>query len=132
MAFPFIEAMSKLIKLKENYIFRRAYKKGKSFVSPFFVIYITKNRRGETRLGITVGKKLGGAVKRNRAKRVITAAFRECMPNIISGYDFVIVARTRILDIKSTAAAVSMKKLLTAAGVFESAKANEKSTDLAD
>lgn len=132
MAFPFIEAMSKLIKLKENYIFRRAYKKGKSFVSPFFVIYITKNRRGETRLGITVGKKLGGAVKRNRAKRVITAAFRECMPNIISGYDFVIVARTRILDIKSTVAAVSMKKLLTDAGVFESTKANEQNTDLAD
>ena len=93
-----------MIKLKENYSFRRAYKKGKSYVSPYFVIYAVKNRRG-IRLGITAGKKLGCAVKRNRAKRVITAAFRACLPNIPSGYDFVIIARTRILDIKSTAAA---------------------------
>ena len=132
MAFPFIKAMSKIIKLKENYAFRRAYKKGKSFVSPFFVIYITKNRRGGIRLGITAGKKIGGAVKRNRAKRVITAAFRECLPEIHEGYDFVIVARTRILDIKSTAAAASMKKLLNAAGVMKSIKVNEQNTDLAD
>ena len=132
MAFPFIKAMSKIIKLKENYAFRRAYKKGKSFVSPFFVIYIVKNRRGGIHLGITAGKKIGGAVKRNRAKRVITAAFRECLPEIHEGYDFVIVARTRILDIKSTAAANSMKKLLNAAGVMKSMKANEQNTGLAD
>lgn len=117
MAFPFIKAMKSIIKLKENYSFRRAYKKGKSYVSPYFVIYVTKNRRG-IRLGITAGKKLGCAVKRNRAKRVITAAFRECLPYIKEGYDFVIVARTRILNIKSTAAAASMRSLLSSAGVW--------------
>lgn len=109
--------MKSIIKLKENYSFRRAYKKGKSYVSPYFVIYVIKNRRG-IRLGITAGKKLGCAVKRNRAKRVITAAFRECLPNITEGYDFVIVARTRILNIKSTAAAASMRSLLKSAGVW--------------
>lgn len=117
MAFPFIKAMKSIIKLKENYSFRRAYKKGKSYVSPYFVIYVTKNRRG-IRLGITAGKKLGCAVKRNRAKRVITAAFRECLPYIKEGYDFVIVARTRILNIKSTAAAASMRSLFSSAGVW--------------
>lgn len=128
MAFPFIKPMNSIIKLKENYSFRRAYKKGKSYVSPYFVIYAVKNRRG-IRLGITAGKKLGCAVKRNRAKRVITAAFRECLPNIPSGYDFVIVARTRILDIKSTAAAASMKSLLKSAGIWSEKKENEQAAD---
>ena len=123
--------MNSIIKLKENYSFRRAYKKGKSYVSPYFVIYAVKNRRG-IRLGITVSKKLGCAVKRNRAKRVITAAFRDCLPNIPSGYDFVIVARTRILDIKSTAAAASMRALLRSAGIWSEAKENEQATDKLD
>ena len=101
MAFHFIETMKSISKLKENYEFRRAYKKGKSFVSPCFVIYAAKNRCGGTRLGITAGKKIGGAVQRNRAKRVITAAFRECLPGIKPGYDFFIVAQDRILSNKS-------------------------------
>ena len=120
-----------VIKLKENYSFRRAYKKGKSFVWPVFVIYVVKARKG-IRLGIAAGKKLGGAVKRNRAKRVITAAFRECLPLITAGYDFVIVARTTILDIKSTDAAASMKKLMVQAGVINDVIENEQTSDMAD
>lgn len=118
----------KLIKIKENYIFRRAYNKGKSFFCPYFVVYVMKNRYG-VRLGITAGKKLGGAVKRNRAKRVVAAAFRECLPFIKDGYDFVIVARTKILSIKSTTAAVSMEKLLISAGVTEKSETDEKTAD---
>ena len=123
--------MNSIIKLKENYSFRRAYKKGKSYVSPYFVIYAVKRSRG-IRLGITAGKKLGCAVRRNRAKRVITAAFRECLPNIPSGYDFVIVARTRILGIKSTAAAASMRALLRSAGIWSEIMKNEQATDKLD
>lgn len=129
MAFHFIETMKSISKLKENYEFRRAYKKGKSFVSPCFVIYAAKNRCGGTRLGITAGKKIGGAVQRNRAKRVITAAFRECLPGIRPGYDFVIVARTRILEIKSTAAAQTMKKQLSAAGIYDYDRQNIDKAD---
>lgn len=105
-------------KLKQNYDFRRLYKRGKTYVTPFFVLYSAKGRRARTRLGITVSKKLGGAVQRNRAKRVITAAFRECLPDITPGFDFVIVARTRILEIKSPAAAAALRKKLREAGVW--------------
>ena len=65
------------------------------------------------RLGITAGKKLGCAVNRNRAKRVITAAFNACQSNIAAGYDFVVVARTRILDQKSTAVFTALQKQLS-------------------
>lgn len=129
MAFPFIKAMKKIIKIKENYVFRRSYRRGKSLVSPYFVIYAMPNRRNVPRLGITASKKLGGAVKRNRAKRVITAAFRDCAPYIKPNYDFVIVARTRILNIKSTAAAESMLKLFREAGIL---KTDEKTVNRAD
>lgn len=129
MAFPFIRYMNSIIKLKENYEFRRVYNRGKSFVSPYFVVYVFKNRGKKIRLGITAGKKIGGAVKRNRAKRVITAAFRAELPRILSGYDFVIVARTRILGIKSTKAAASLERILKTANVLCSAEAYEKNTD---
>ena len=107
--------MEKLEKIKEGYIFRRAYKKGKSFVSPYVVVYLLKNRRNNIRLGITAGKKIGKAVARNRAKRVITAAFRQISPQIPMGYDYVIVARTRILTVKSSIVAEYILKLLNSA-----------------
>lgn len=105
-------------KLKQNYEFHRLYRRGKSLVTPYFVVYFAKGRRGKTRLGITAAKKLGGAVERNRAKRVVTAAFRECLPEIAPGYDFVIVARTRILEIKSPVAAEVLRRRLSDAGVL--------------
>ena len=89
-------------KLKQNSDFRRIYGRGTSFVDSAFVVYALKNRSGNMRLGLSVSKKIGGAVERNRAKRVLTAAFRECAHEITPGYDFVLVARTRILGVKST------------------------------
>ena len=126
MAFPFF--FMKILKLKENRDFRRVYNKGKSYVSPYFVVYINKNRFSDIRLGITVGKKIGNAVKRNRAKRLITAAFSAVLPQILVGYDFVIVARTKILTVKSTEVLSSLVKILKSVGMLEN-KENEKSSD---
>jgi ribonuclease P protein component len=109
VAFTFV---MRIQKLKENREFRRAYNRGKVFVTPYAVVYITKNRTGDVRLGITAGKKIGKAVKRNRAKRVITAAFDECAPHIPTGHDFVVVARTRILNTKSNTVAANMARQL--------------------
>lgn len=118
----------KIIKLKENYDFRRVYNKGKSYVCPYFVVYLNPNRKKYSRLGITVSKKIGNAVKRNRAKRIITAAFSVVYPKINSGYDFVIVARTRTLDVKSTTISSNLSKILHSIGVIDCLE-NEKTTD---
>ena len=125
MAFTFI---MRIVKLKENRDFRRVYNKGKSYVCPFFVVYINKNRWDNSRLGITVGKKIGNAVKRNRAKRIITAAFSEVCPQLQPGYDFVIVARTRILNVKSTEVTSHLLKILNSTGVLKVCN-NEETTD---
>ena len=125
VAFTFI---MRIVKLKENRDFRRVYNKGKSYVCPFFVVYINKNRWDNSRLGITVGKKIGNAVKRNRAKRIITAAFSEVCPQLQPGYDFVIVARTRILNVKSTEVTSHLLKILNSTGVLKVCN-NEETTD---
>ena len=54
--------MKHTVSLKLNHEFRRLYNKGKSAVSPYFVIYCRKTGRAESRLGITTGVKLGKAV----------------------------------------------------------------------
>ena len=125
MAFPFI---MKISKLKENRDFRRVYNKGKSFVTPYFVVYVNKNRFGDIKLGLTVGKKIGNAVKRNRAKRVLTAAFSMVCPKLVKGHDFVIVARTRILNVKSTEVGASLLNILQKANLIEIDQ-NENSAD---
>lgn len=75
-------------------------------------MYVVKGKKNALRLGITAGKKIGTAVSRNRAKRVVTAAFDECAPHIPLGYDCVVVARTRILNTKSNVVAANMMRQL--------------------
>ncbi len=105
------------IKLKSNPDFRRIYGRGKSFVAPEIVTYIVSTNRDVCRIGITTAKKVGCAVERNRARRVITAAFRDCLPNITKGCDIVFVARRRILKAKSHEIAQIINKHLSDFGV---------------
>ncbi len=87
--------------LNKNKDFLFLYRKGKTVVGKYAVIYVRPNRKPYNRLGITAGKKVGNAVCRNRAKRIIRQAYRENEKNIPIGLDIVIVARTAICQIKS-------------------------------
>ena len=104
--------MRNLISLRLNKEFKRAYFQGKFRSGPALVTYLLKNRTGVTRVGITTGKKVGNACCRSRARRIIRAAWvsiREEFPQL-KGYDLVFLARTPILEMKSTQLAVVMKK----------------------
>ena len=68
-------------------------------------------------MGITTSKKIGNAVERNRARRIIRAAFRDNLPYLKNGYDFVFVARSRTKHLKSTDSSAIMSKQLSKAGV---------------
>ena len=89
--------MKHTVALKQNHEFRRLYNKGKSAVSPYFVVYCRKTGRPVNRLGITTGVKLGNAVKRNRARRRIRELYRTHESGLLTGYDIVVVARTRAI-----------------------------------
>ena len=79
--------------LNQNAEFRRLYKRGKSCVRKNLVLYAMRNRSGQNRLGITAGKKVGGAVVRNRAKRRLRALYQINVPRLQPGYDVCLVAR---------------------------------------
>ena len=64
------------VSLKDNRSFRRLYSSGKSAVSPYMAIYVKKNRLGTNRLGMTVSKKIGCAVVRNRTRRRLKEIYR--------------------------------------------------------
>lgn len=88
--------------LKNNRDFQRMYARGKSQAHALLVVYTMRNRLGYNRMGITCSKKVGNAVKRNRAKRILRQAYREAEPRLERGYDVVLVARTRTTAAKST------------------------------
>ena len=87
--------------LNDNKDFLALYKKGRYAASKYSVIYVRPNGRPFNRLGITAGKKVGNAVCRNRAKRLIRLAYRSFEVKLPVGMDIVIVARTAICGIKS-------------------------------
>ena len=87
--------MKQTISLKQNHLFRRLYSKGKSAVDSRLAVYCRKNGGAGSRLGLTVGVKLGKAVVRNRTRRRIREAYRVHEDRFVSGYDIVVVARVK-------------------------------------
>ena len=113
--------MGKIVTLKLNKEFRRAYGRGRSVAHPLLVTYVVKNRLGITRLGITTSRKIGKAVQRNRARRIIRQAYREVAAQLPVGYDIVLVARTRTVQAKSTQLAPVLAAHLKKLGLLPSA-----------
>ena len=108
--------MKKIQRIKQNSHFKRLYQKGQSLVSPCLVCYIRKNSTGEVKLGLTVSKKIGGAVERNRAKRVMRVAARAALNAGLSSADMLLVARGKTPFVKSTRVEKELLSLLKSAG----------------
>lgn len=90
--------MKNTISIKLNRDFKRLYYKGGCAGSDILVVYYKRNSLLCNRLGITVGKKIGGAVERNRAKRLIRESYRLIEDEVKKHYDIVIVCRSKIAD----------------------------------
>ena len=110
--------MEQFAALCRNNDFRRAYARGKSYVSPVVVAYVVKNRCKTLRVGITTSKKIGNAVQRNRSRRVIREAVRALAPRVRPGFDLVLVARGKTPFVKSTEVRRHLERQLAAAGVL--------------
>ena len=88
-------ARRKRRRLSRSGEFERVYREGRSYSSRHLVIYCFPRTDGDgaPRLGLSVGRKLGGAVERNRIKRQLREAFWARADQLDDGYDFVIVGR---------------------------------------
>ena len=80
--------------LKLNHIFRRLYGTT-AYANGHLVLYARHNRTCGNRVGITVGKKIGHAVVRNRIRRRLREVYRLNEPRFAPGWDIVVVARSR-------------------------------------
>ena len=79
--------------LRGNLRFKAVYDGGRSAAGRCFVMFVLKNTLGLNRLGITVTKKIGNAVVRNRVRRVVREGFRLDGFEWPSGYDIIVLVR---------------------------------------
>ncbi|WP_096202883.1 ribonuclease P protein component [Bacillus sp. FJAT-45350] len=86
--------MKKEFRIKKNEEFSVVFKKGKSVANRQFVLYVLhKEEQSNFRLGLSVSKKVGNAVTRNRIKRLIREVFHQYEENLNQKKDFVVIAR---------------------------------------
>ena len=111
--------MREKTKINKNRDYKKIYSRGKSMASPVVVTYLLKSKLPAVRFGITTSKKIGNAVKRNRARRIIRAAFAELKNKVKNGYDFIFVARSKTCFVKTQDVLKDMKIHLEKLGALK-------------
>ena len=90
--------MKKDYRVKKNEDFSYIIKKKQSIANRSFIIYYLKNDVGHARVGISVSKKLGKAVVRNKIKRQVRMIIKETI-NLDDNYDYIVIVRNKFLDL---------------------------------
>lgn len=103
--------------LKLNHIFQRLYHTS-GHADGYLVLYARKNRISGNRLGITVSKKLGHAVVRNRTRRRLREVYRLNEERFAPGWDIVVVARNRAVNAPFPRLTDSFLSLARKAGIL--------------
>lgn len=108
-------------RIKKNAEFRAVYKRGRSFSNNLLVLYVYMNRKNVNRLGVSVSKKVGKSVVRNRIKRLIKESFRlnSDYIKVENGYDLVFIARKASNEKSYVEINNSVKNLIKKAGLYK-------------
>jgi len=118
-------------RLSRSADFDRVYREGRSHANRHLVVYAfprdddeaAGESESEPRLGISVGRKVGGAVQRNRVKRLLREAFWSAAGELPEDHDFVVVARPSSAELAESggeqAIEDSLRDLLRGAGLAQ-------------
>ena len=101
--------MQRKFRLTRSTDFKRVRRSGKSYAHPFVVLVVQASETPKVRVGVTAGRSVGGAVQRNRAKRLLREAIRPLLPDLFSGWDLILIARPAL----PTESLLDIRKALT-------------------
>jgi ribonuclease P protein component len=104
--------MERRVRLRRTSDVRRVYDQGRSWTHPFLVLIARPNGLDLSRVGVTASRRVGGAVARNRAKRLLREAARCLYSQFGSGWDVMLVARAGILGVKEPQVEEALASLL--------------------
>jgi ribonuclease P protein component len=115
-------------RLSRSAEFERVYRQGRSVANRYLVLYTFPRDAGEQmRLGLSVSRKVGGAVERNHVKRLLREAFSRGAAELPPGHDVVIVARPEAHDLAERggleAIGAALDELLDKSGLRQGAPA---------
>ena len=99
-------------RLRKKYMFNYCYKVGKVVHGKSSLFYYTPSKNANVKIGISVSKKVGGAVQRNRARRVIREAITPFLSSINKNFNIIIVARENILSFSFKEISYDFSKML--------------------
>ncbi|MGC9356769.1 MAG: ribonuclease P protein component [Anaerolineae bacterium] len=89
------------MRLRRPQDFRRVWKEGRSWAHSLFILWAAPNDLPYSRVGFTASRKVGDAVTRNRARRLLREATRHLYPHLADGWDVVLVARGALAAAKT-------------------------------
>jgi len=129
----------KAVAVRENHLYQKAYAKGKKAVGRYTVVYVMKDLKAAAlkranpmkvsvnRVGLTVTKRIGGAVVRNRVKRILREGYRMCEKQLPlrRGRIVIIVARDAAVNAKSSDIYAEMQKQFAAVGMLDTVSVTE-------
>jgi ribonuclease P protein component len=122
--------MQRRFRLTRSTDFKRVRGSGKSYAHPLVVLIVAPSTAsqheqgdGVSRIGIAAGRSVGGAVARNRAKRLLREACRPLLPQLSPGNDIILIARAAA----SSAGLIQMREAVDS--LFERAKLMEEPDD---
>jgi ribonuclease P protein component len=97
--------------------FRRVRRSGKSYAHPLVVLVAQANDQAQLHVGVVAGRTVGGAVKRNRAKRLLRAAMQSLVASVTPGWDLILIARPPLVAADMFEVREALLKLLRRADV---------------
>ena len=110
--------MKRSFRLTRSTEFKRVRRFGKSYAHPLIVLVAHPNPGERSRVGIAASRAVGGAVERNRAKRLVREAMRELLPGMHDGWNTLLLCRRPILDSSLPEIIHALTQLLSKAGMM--------------
>ena len=111
--------MQSRFRLSRSEDFKRVRRIGKSYAHPLVVLVAQANETStHVRVGVVAGRITGGAIQRNRAKRLLREALRPYLASLGSGWDLVLIARPGLATATLEDTRVALLNLLQRARIF--------------